>query len=114
MIISLLCLRKILLGKEIYSEPISSDDEPSDERTMIADSDSSEAAVFEETTIGWDVNPKGIEVTLHQIVASLKNAAEGYLALASHMGYVAPYELSQVIAQIPPPWMYHYLYGRLY
>ena len=40
-----------------YSESISSDDEPSDERTMTADSNSSEAIVFE-TTIGWDVDPK--------------------------------------------------------
>ena len=35
-----------------YSESISSDDEPSNERTMTADSDSSEAAVFEKTMIG--------------------------------------------------------------
>ena len=32
---------------------------------MTADSDSSETAVSEETTIGWDVDPKGIEATLH-------------------------------------------------
>ena len=29
--------------------------------------------------------------------------AEGYLTLASHMSGIAPYELTQVIAQIPPP-----------
>ena len=33
----------------------------------------------------------------------LQNAAEGYLTLASHVSEVAPYELPQVIAQIPPP-----------
>ena len=76
-----------------YSESISSNDEPSDKRTITADSDSSEAAVFEETTTGWDADPKGIEATLHQIATGLKNAAEGYLALASHMAQVAPYEL---------------------
>ena len=69
---------------------------PSDERTMTADSDSSEAAVFEETTIGWDVDPKGIEATLHQIATGFKNAADSYLVLASHIAYVAPYELRQV------------------
>ena len=86
-----------------YSESISSGDEPSDERTMTADSDSSEAEVFEETMIGCNVDPKGIEATLHQIATGLKNAADGYLALASHITYVAPYELPQVVAQIPPP-----------
>ena len=29
--------------------------------------------------------------------------AEGYLTLASHISGIAPYELPQVIAQIPPP-----------
>ena len=33
----------------------------------------------------------------------LQSAAEGYLTLASHISKVAPYELPQVIAQIPPP-----------
>ena len=33
----------------------------------------------------------------------LQCAAEGYLTLASHISKVAPYELPQVIAQIPPP-----------
>ena len=35
----------------------------------------------------------------------LQSAAEGYLTLASHISKVAPYELPQVIAQIPPPSM---------
>ena len=33
----------------------------------------------------------------------LQSAAEGYLTLASHISKVAPYELPQVIAQIPAP-----------
>ena len=33
----------------------------------------------------------------------LQRAAEGYVTLASHISKVAPYELPQVIAQIPPP-----------
>ena len=45
----------------------------------------------------------GIEATLHQIASGLQSAADGYITLASHMSEVAPYELPQVIAQIPPP-----------
>ena len=33
----------------------------------------------------------------------LQSAVVGYLALASHVSNVAPYELLQVITQIPPP-----------
>ena len=33
----------------------------------------------------------------------LQNAAEGYLTLASHISKIAPYELPQVIAQVPLP-----------
>ena len=51
----------------------------------------------------WETDTKGIEATLHQIAAGLQSAAEGYLALASHMSKVAPYELPQVVTQIPPP-----------
>ena len=40
---------------------------------------------------------------LHQIASGLQNVAEGYLTLASHISKITPYELPQVIAQIPPP-----------
>ena len=50
-----------------------------------------------------ETDSKGIEATLHQIASGLQSAAEGYLTLASHISKVAPYELPQVIAQIPPP-----------
>ena len=86
-----------------YSESISSDDEESsDDRTVTAESDNSAAPAFEEVPCKWEANSKGIEATLHQIVAGLQSAAEGYLALASHMSKVVPYELPQVVAQIPP------------
>ena len=49
------------------------------------------------------MTPKGIEATLHQIALGLQSAAEGYLTLGSHISKVAPYELPQVVAQIPPP-----------
>ena len=88
-----------------YSESTSSDDDPSDDRTITADSDSSAATTFKETPCQWEADLKGIEATLHQIAASLQSVAEGYLTLALHMSKVAPYELPQVIAQIPPPSM---------
>ena len=85
-----------------YSESISLDDDPSNERTIITDSDSSVAAIFKETPCEWEADPKGIEATLHQITTGLQSAAEGYLTLALHMSHVAPYELPQIVAQIPP------------
>ena len=44
-----------------------------------------------------------IESVLHQIATSLSHAADGYLVLASSIPKVEPYELPQVIAQVPPP-----------
>ena len=58
---------------------------------------------FKETPCEQETDTKGIEATLHQIAMGHQSAAEGYLALASHMSKVAPYELPQVVAQIPPP-----------
>ena len=87
-----------------YSESISSnDEESSDDRTVTADSDSSATLDFEEVPCKWEANSKGIEAILHKIAAGLQSAAEGYLALACHMSNEVPYELPQVVAQIPPP-----------
>ena len=33
----------------------------------------------------------------------MQSAANGYLALASHLPNLSPYELPQIIVQIPPP-----------
>ena len=33
----------------------------------------------------------------------MQSAANGYLALASHLPNLSPYELPQIVAQIPPP-----------
>ena len=85
-----------------YSETITSV-ESSDERTVTAESDSSAASSFEETPCKWETDSKGIEATLHQIASGLQNATEGYQTLASQISNLAPYELPQVIAQIPPP-----------
>ena len=70
---------------------------------MTTDSDSSAASSFKETPCKWEADSKGIEASLHQIATGLHSAVEGYLALASHVSKVAPCELPQVIAQIPPP-----------
>ena len=86
-----------------YSESISLEDDPSNERTIAMDSNSSVAAILKETLCEWEADPKGIEATLHQISSILQSTAEGYPALASHMSQVMPYELPQIVAQIPPP-----------
>ena len=88
-----------------YSESISSDEEASDDRTITADSDSSEAQDFEETPNPVDTKDitTDIEATLNQIASGLQSAANGYLALASHLPQLSPYEIPQTITQIPPP-----------
>ena len=98
-----------------YSESISSnDEESSDDRTVTVDSDSSAAPDFEEVPCKWEANSKGIKATLYQTAAGLKSAAEGYLALASHMSKVVPYKLPQVVAQILPLlWMSLFLFKKL-
>ena len=98
-------LRTIFYKREItidsYSETISSDSS-SDDDTITANNSSS-ASSFEETSCMWETDSKGIEATLHQIASGLQTAEEGYLTLASHISKIAPYELPQIIAQIPPP-----------
>ena len=58
---------------------------------------------MEDRSCVWEADFTGIETSLHQIASGLQNAAEGYLTLASHISKIAPYELPQVIAQIPLP-----------
>ena len=86
-----------------YSESISSNDESNDDRTVTADSDSSAAQSFEDAPGILETGSKEIEATLNQIASGLQNTAEGYLTLASHIPKLVPYELPQVISQIPPP-----------
>ena len=86
-----------------YSESISSDEEASDDRTITADSDSSEALDFEDTPCKLETSATEIEATLNQIATGLQSTANGYLALASHLPMLSPYELPQIVAQIPPP-----------
>ena len=86
-----------------YSESISSDDEGSDDRTVMADSDSSEAQDFEDNPCKLDTNATEIKATLNQIAMGLQSAANGYLALASHLPNLSPYELPQIISQNTSP-----------
>ena len=86
-----------------YSVSISSDEEASDDRTITADSDSSEVPDFEDAPCKLETSATEIEATLNQIATGLQSAANGYLALASHLPNLLPYELPQIVAQIPPP-----------
>ena len=70
---------------------------------MTADSDSLAAQSFEDTPCKLETDAADIEAALNQIASGLQSATEGYLALASHLPKVTPYELPQIIAQIPPP-----------
>ena len=85
-----------------YSESISSDEEASDDRTITADSDSLEAQEFEDTPCKLETDATEIEATLNQIASGLQSAADGYLALASNLPKLLPYELPQIEARIPP------------
>ena len=85
-----------------FSETVSSDDE-SDDRMVTADSDSSGAQDFEDTPYQVETKTTDIEATLNQIASGLQSAANGYLALASRLPSLSPYELPQIIAQILPP-----------
>ena len=83
-----------------YSETISSDSS-SDDSSLTFDNDDSTSSMDDKSCV-WEADATGIEASLHRIASGLQNAAEGYLNLASHVSKIAPYELPQVIAQIPP------------
>ena len=88
-----------------YSETISSDSS-SEDRTITAETENSMSSMednIEDSSCIKETNAMEIEASLHQIATSLQSAAEGYMSLASHINKLNPYELPQVIAQIPPP-----------
>ena len=47
-------------------------------------------------------NVTEIESALHQIASSLQSAAGAYMTLASCIHKLEPYEIPQIVAQIPP------------
>ena len=84
-----------------YSETIFSDSS-SDDSTITADPEDSTSSMEDKSCV-WETDSTEIEASLHQIASGLRNAAEGYMTFASHISKLNPYELPQVIAQIPPP-----------
>ena len=88
-----------------YRETISSDSS-SDDRTTTAETENSTSSMednIEDSSCTKETNATEIEASLHRIASGLQSAAEGYMSLASHISKLNPYELPQVIAQIPPP-----------
>ena len=83
-----------------YSETISSDSS-SDDSNITADPVDSTSSMEDKSCV-WETDSTEIEASLHWIASGLQNAAEGYMTLASHISKLNPYELPQVIAQIPP------------
>ena len=91
---------------DLYSETISSESS-SEDRTLTAETEnttsSMEDLVEDRSCIIKENNVTEIESSLHQIATSLQNAAKGYMSLASCIHKLEPYEIPQVIAQVPPP-----------
>ena len=88
-----------------YSETISSDS-TSEDRTLTTETKNTTSSIedhIEDSSCIKENNVTEIETSLHQIATSLQSAAEGYMSLASHIHKLNPYEIPQVIAQIPPP-----------
>ena len=88
-----------------YSETISSESS-SEDRTLTADMENTTSSMedhIEYSSCIKENNVMEIETLLHQIVTSLQSAAKGYLSLASCIRKLEPYEIPQMIAQIPPP-----------
>ena len=101
-----------------YSETISSESS-SEERTLTAETENTTSSMEDHIEDGSCIrvnntteienscikenNVMEIESALHQIATSLQHAAKGYLSLASCIHKLEPYELPQIITQIPPP-----------
>ena len=88
-----------------YSETVSSDSSSND-RTITAEPEEFTSSMednMEDNSCVKETDSTDIEASLYQIASGLQNAAEGYMSLASHISKLNPYELPQVIAQIPPP-----------
>ena len=82
-----------------YNETISSDSSSEDSNITANPEDSTSS--MEDKLCVWETDSTEIEASLHWIASGLQNAAEGYMTLASHISKLNPYELPQVIAQIP-------------
>ena len=90
---------------ESYSETVSSESS-SEDRTLTVETENTLSSMeehIEDGTCLKESHVTEIETALHQIATSLHSAAEAYLSLASCIHKLEPYEILQVIAQIPPP-----------
>ena len=88
-----------------YSETISSESS-SEDKTLTAEMENTMFSMedhIEDRSCIKENNVTEIETLLHQIATGLHNAAKGYMSLASCIHKLEPYEIPQVIAQIPPP-----------
>ena len=88
-----------------YSETISSDSS-SEDRTITAETEDSTSSMEdnnEDNSCIKETDATEIEASLYRIASRLQSIAEGYMSLASHVTKLNPYELPQMIAQIPPP-----------
>ena len=88
-----------------YSETISSESS-SEDRTLTTEMENNLSSMedhVEDSTCIKKNNVTEIESALYQIATSLQSAAEAYMTLASCIHKLEPYEIPQVVAQIPPP-----------
>ena len=90
-----------------YSETISSDSS-SEDRTLTAETDVTSTSMEEHINYNTSIirtenKVTEIESALHQIASSLQNAAGAYMTLASCIRDLEPYEIPQILSQIPPP-----------
>ena len=90
-----------------YSETVSSESS-SEDRTLTAETEDTPTSMEDHIENCTNVTKKEnnvteIESALHQIASSLQSAAGAYMTLASCINKLEPYEVPQVIAQIPLP-----------
>ena len=98
-------MQKREMTVDSYSETISSDSS-SDDKTITVETEDSTSSMednIEDNLCIKETNATDIEASLHWIASGQQNAAEGYMSLAFHITKLDPYELPQVIAQIPSP-----------
>ena len=96
--------REIMVNS--YSETISSESF-SEDRTLTAEMEDTSTSMEDHIEDSTNITKKEnnvteIESALHQIASSLHSTARAYMTLASYIHKLEPYEIPQVVAQIPP------------
>ena len=89
-----------------YSKMISSESS-SEDRTLAAEMEDTSTSMEDHLEDSTNITKKEnnvteIESTLHQIASSLQSAAGAYMTLASCMHKLEPYEIPQIVVQVPP------------